>query len=61
MPSRKEQQEYAVPGKKTIWPIYGLQALTPKKFLSVVERVLTKRHVLIGHPEVGRERGSGEE
>jgi len=61
MPSRKEQEKYAILGKKTIWPICGLQALTPKKFLSVVERVLTRKHVLIGHPDLDRKRGPGKE
>ena len=47
MPKRKEAEKYAVVGEKDCWHLYGLQALSPNKFASVVGKVLQGRYWLI--------------
>ncbi|UCE23972.1 MAG: hypothetical protein JSU74_11840 [Candidatus Zixiibacteriota bacterium] len=47
MPRRKEENNYADLGEKDCWHSYSLQMLTPSKFSSVVEKILTGQHTLI--------------
>jgi len=47
MPRKKRPEEYAVLGPKDCWHIYGLQVLTPKKFASVVGKILSGRDTLV--------------
>ena len=47
MPKRKEAERFAVVGEKDCWHLYGLQVLSPNKFVAVVGRVLQGRYWLI--------------
>jgi hypothetical protein len=47
MPTRKEPQEYAKVGSKDCWHPYGLQSLSPEKFVSVVSRILKGKFELL--------------
>lgn len=47
MPRRKEEDNYADVGEKDCWHSYSLQVLTPSKFSSVVEKILTGQYTLI--------------
>ena len=47
MPRKKEPEKYAVLGPKDCWHLYGLQALSPNKFASVVGKILNGRHYLV--------------
>ncbi|HUV30265.1 MAG TPA: hypothetical protein VMY05_04120 [Acidobacteriota bacterium] len=47
MPKRKEAEEFAVVGEKDCWHLYGLQVLSPNKFVTVVGRILQGRYWLI--------------
>jgi hypothetical protein len=47
MPKRKEGERYAALGEKDCWHLYGLQVLTPRKFASVVGKVLQGRYSLV--------------
>ena len=47
MPKRKEAERYATVGEKDCWHLYGLQVLTPRKFASVVGKVLQGRYSLV--------------
>ena len=48
MPKRKEVEKFAVLGEKDCWHLYSLQVLTPKKFATVVGKVLKGHHTLVG-------------
>jgi hypothetical protein len=47
MPRRKEAEKYAVLGEKDCWHLYSLQMLTPKKFATVVGKILQGSHTLV--------------
>ncbi|UCG62046.1 MAG: hypothetical protein JSV52_01775 [Candidatus Zixiibacteriota bacterium] len=47
MPRRKEDDNYADIGEKDCWHSYSLQVLTPSKFSSVVEKILSGQYTLI--------------
>ena len=47
MPKRKEAEEFAAVGEKDYWHLYGLQVLSPNKFVSVVGKVLNGKYTLI--------------
>jgi hypothetical protein len=47
MPRRKEAEKFAVLGKKDCWHLYSLQVLSPKKFVSVVGKILEGDHTLV--------------
>ncbi len=51
MPKRKEAEQFAVLGDKDCWHLYGLQVLTPNKFVEVVGKILQGRYGLI-NPKV---------
>ena len=52
MPRRKEAEKFAVLGEKDCWHLYGLQVLTPKKFATVVGKILRGNHTLV-KPQMG--------
>jgi hypothetical protein len=52
MPKRIKQEEFAALGKKDCWQLYGLQVLSPGKFVSVVEKVLKGQCSLVNAPRV---------
>lgn len=47
MPKRKAKVEYAKLGNKDCWHSFGLQALAPNKFASVVGKILRGRYSLV--------------
>lgn len=47
MPRRKEEDNYADVGEKDCWHSYSLQVLTPSKFSSVVEKILSGQYTLL--------------
>jgi hypothetical protein len=47
MPKRKAKIEYAAVGTKDCWHSFGLQALAPSKFASVVGKILRGRYSLV--------------
>jgi len=47
MPKRKENEHFALLGKKDCWHTYGLQVLSTQKFARVVTSILNGRHTLI--------------
>jgi hypothetical protein len=47
MPKRKEAEKFATVGEKDCWHLYGLQVLSPRKFASVVGKVLQGRYSLV--------------
>ncbi|MBD3333285.1 hypothetical protein GF356_10585 [candidate division GN15 bacterium] len=47
MPKRKAEIEYAKLGNKDCWHSFGLQALAPNKFASVVGKILRGRYSLV--------------
>ena len=47
MPARNHPEEFAAKGHKEVWHSYGLQGLPAGRFLKVVNRILTGRHILI--------------
>lgn len=50
MSRKKSSRPAEKAGKKNLWHLYGLQALTPAKFIQVVNAVLLRRYTLIGEP-----------
>ena len=50
MPRRKEAEKFATVGEKDCWHLYGLQVLSPNKFVTVVGKVLHGRYWLINPP-----------
>ncbi|PKK82905.1 MAG: hypothetical protein CVT49_11380 [candidate division Zixibacteria bacterium HGW-Zixibacteria-1] len=47
MPPRKEAEEFAAVGVKDCWHPYGLQDLSPDKFVKVVTRILAGKFELL--------------
>ena len=47
MPKRKENEQFALLGRKDCWHTYGLQVLATQKFARVVTSILSGRHTLI--------------
>lgn len=47
MPPRKEVERFARVGTKDCWHPYGLQGLTPDKFVKVVSRILSGKFELL--------------
>jgi len=47
MPPRKEVVRFASVGIKDCWHPYGLQGLSPEKFVKVVSRILTGKFELL--------------
>lgn len=46
MPKSKAIEEQHLP-QKTLWHPYGLQSLTPEKFIKVVNLILKGEHILL--------------
>ena len=46
LPKSKELEKQNLP-KKTLWHPYGLQSLTPEKFVKVVNLILKGDHILL--------------
>ena len=46
MPKSKAIEEQHLP-QKTFWHPYGLQSLTPEKFIKVVNLILKGEHILL--------------
>lgn len=47
MPRRKETENFVALGEKDSWHLYGLQVLTPNKFVDVVGKILQGRYSLV--------------
>jgi hypothetical protein len=47
MPPRKEVEKFASVGAKDCWHPYGLQSLSPDKFVNVVSRILKGKFELL--------------
>lgn len=47
MPRRKEVERFARVGEKDCWHLYGLQVLSPERFVRVVGKILKGRFDLI--------------
>nr|MBN2277698.1 hypothetical protein [candidate division Zixibacteria bacterium] len=47
MPPRKEAEQFASSGTKDCWHPYGLQNLSPEKFVAVVSRILAGKFNLL--------------
>ena len=47
MPPRKEAEKFAIVGTKDCWHPYGLQGLSPDKFVKVVTRILAGKFDLL--------------
>ena len=46
LPKSKKLEKQNLP-KKTLWHPYGLQSLTPEKFIRVVNLILKGEHILL--------------
>lgn len=47
MPKRKEEEKFAIMGKKDCWHSYSLQMLQPSKFSKVVGNILRGNYSLV--------------
>lgn len=47
MPKRKEAEYFAKLGEKNCWNLYGLQVLSPNKFVIVVDKILKGQYEVI--------------
>lgn len=54
MPKRKEAEQYVPTGEKDCWHLYGLQVLTPNKFVQVVGKILRGRYSLVNPGVTGK-------
>ncbi len=47
MPKRKEEPKFAQLGEKDCWHPYSLQILSPRKFATVVGKIMNGRYDLV--------------